>query len=122
MKRLWFSAVFLSVIIALCTFEQITVNKIYKELNSDIDKAISTQVQSEKREYCLEIDKKWDKYYYIMSLMSDHSMIEDANAYIGMLDPISTLSVEETNEILVEAKSEIERIKETSEISIRNIL
>ena len=53
--------------------------------------------------------------------MSDHDMIEDANAYIGMLDTISTLSVEETNEILVETQCEIERLKETSEISMRNI-
>lgn len=122
MKRLWFSAVFLSLIIALCTFEQITVNKVYDKLTDRINTAISTQVQQEKRQYCLQIEEEWDKYYYILALMSDHDMIEDANAYIGMLDTISTLSVEETNEILVETQSEIERLKETSEISMRNIL
>ena len=122
MKRLWFSAVFLSVIIILCIFEQMTINKVYEEITDDINTAISTQVQQEKRQYCLQVEKKWDKYYYILALMSDHDMIEDANAYIGMLDTISTLSVEETNEILVETQSEIERLKETSEISMRNIL
>lgn len=122
MKRLWFSAIFLSLIIVLCIFEQAAVKKGYREISQKIDYAIAAEELSEKRDYCLEIEKDWDKYYFVISLMADHSMIENSNASVGMLDTISTLSFEETNEILVEAKSEIDQLYKNTVISINNIV
>ncbi|MCD7873353.1 MAG: DUF4363 family protein [Clostridiales bacterium] len=121
MKRLWFSAIFLILIISLCTYEQSIVKKGYENITEYIDYALETGDMAEKENYCREITNKWNKYYSVSSLMTDHSVLESANASIGMLNDVTRISGEETDEILVEAKSDIRQLYENSIISISNI-
>lgn len=121
MKRVWFSIIFLSLSIVLCVYEQTIVKKEYIDIVNTIDYAIASESLEEKGKYCNEITEKWDKYFFKTSLMLDHSILESADISIGTLNNLAEIDKDDTDEALIEAKSEIEQVYEHTKISFPNV-
>lgn len=122
MKRLWFSVIFLSLSVAFCIYEQTMVKNEYNDIMNTIDYAIASDSLAEKAEYCDIITEKWDKYFFKSSLMLDHSILESADISVGTLNNLAQIDMDDTDEALIEAKSEIEQVYEHTRISLPNIL
>ena len=95
MKRLWFAFAFLLIAAAACAYEQITVKSNYNEIKAVIDEAIS--------------------------LMTDHSIFQSADVSFGSLSDLAREDKDSINETLIEAKSELEQIYDSSKINFSNI-
>ena len=121
MKRLWSAAVFL--IIALCTrsYEQYVVKCTYNEINEVIDKALATDNSDEKIKYCNEIIDKWDNYFRKVTLVTDHSIVQSADISFGTLSALAEEESESIDETLIESKSELKQIYDSSRINLSNI-
>lgn len=122
MKRLWFSAAFLLIALSLCAFEQFYVYKDYEEIISQIDSAISESDLDTKKEKCAEIEEIWEEFDRKAAYITDHAILHSAEISIGTLNDLNNLNEEDTNEALIEAKSEIEQVYEHSKINFSNIL
>ncbi|MDE6110275.1 MAG: DUF4363 family protein [Eubacterium sp.] len=121
MKRLWFAGVFLLVALLACSYEQYMVKYTYKEINGIIDSALNTDNQSEKAEYCSEISEKWDKRVKTLTLFTDHSITQSADVSFGTLKSLSENNSENIDETLIETKSELQQIYDSSRINFSNI-
>ena len=121
MKRLWFAFAFLLIAAAACTYEQITVKSNYNEINAVIDEAITAENEDEKIKYCDEITEKWENSYKSISLMTDHSIFQSADVSFGSLSDLAREDKDSINETLIEAKSELEQIYDSSKINFSNI-
>lgn len=121
MKRLWFAGIFLLAALCACSYEQYVVKCTYKEINTVIDKALNTDDQNEKAEYCNEITKKWDKYFRKITLVTDHSITQSADVSVGTLKALADDRSESIDESLIEAKSELRQIYDSSRINLSNI-
>ena len=122
MKRLWFAAVFIAVCVLTCAYEQYVVKSAYEDIVSVIDIATETESADEKVEYCREIAEKWEFYYKKISLITDHSILEDADISIASLKALAKSDRDGLDDILIETKSELEHIYESSIINLSNIL
>lgn len=121
MKRLWFAAVFLLTAVLACSYEQYVVKYTYTEINEMIDNALSTQSETEKAEYCSEISEKWDKSVKKLTLVTDHSITQSADVSFGTLKALSEKNSESIDETLIETKSELLQIYESSKVNLSNI-
>lgn len=122
MKRLWFSAVFILVAISLCVFEQFYVYGKCDAIIGHIDSAISENDLQAKKEKCEAIEKEWESFDRMATYITDHSILHSAEISIGTLKDLNNLNSEDTNEALIEAKSEIEQVYDHSKINFSNIL
>ena len=122
MKRLWFAAVFIAVCVLTCAYEKYVVKSAYEDIVSVIDIATETESADEKVEYCREIAEKWEFYYKKISLITDHSILEDADISIASLKALAKSDQDGLDDILIETKSELEHIYESSKINLSNIL
>ncbi len=125
MKRIWIAVIFLVVSIISCGYEQITFKERYKDITNVIDKAVVCEDISEKKEYCYEIVDSWDKYLSKIAILIDESNLKDADVYIRKIgtcakDENECLS-DDLNETLIETKSELEQIYDSSKIKFTNI-
>lgn len=121
MKRIWFSVLFIILALSVCTFEQITVKNGYENITKAIDNALECEDETEKAEYCKEITTEWNKYYKKITLVTDHSIIQSADVSINTLKDISNYDAEGSDDTLIEAKSELKQIYESSKITFSNV-
>lgn len=119
MKRLWFAFIFIVLCVLACAYEQYVVKSAYEDIVAVIDSAIEAGALEEKAEYCLEIAEEWGDYYKKIALISDHSMLENADISIRLLEESTDGSG--LDELLLQTKSELERIYESSRINLSNI-
>lgn len=121
MKRLWFAAVFLIIVFCTCSYEQYVVKCTYNEINEVIDKALATDNSDEKIKYCNEIIDKWDNYFRKVTLVTDHSIVQSADVSFGTLSALAEEESESIDETLIESKSELKQIYDSSRINLSNI-
>ena len=122
MKRLWFAVIFIALCVSACAYEQYVVKSAYEDIVSVIDIATETEGADEKAEYCREIAEKWEFYYKKISLITDHSILEDADISITSLETLTQNDTDGLDDILIQTKSELEHIYESSQINLSNIL
>lgn len=125
MKRIWIAVVFLVLSIISCSYEQITFKQRYEDIITVIDKAVVCEDVNEKKEYCYEIVDSWENYLRKISILVDESNLKDADVYIRKIrtcakDENECLS-DDLNETLIETKSELEQIYDSSKIKVSNI-
>ncbi|MDE6722668.1 MAG: DUF4363 family protein [Eubacterium sp.] len=121
MKRLWFAGIFLIVAVLACSYEQYMVKYTYTEINEIIDNALSTDNPVQKAEYCNEISEKWDKRVKKLTLFTDHSITQSADVSFGTLKSLAETDSESIDETLIETKSELQQIYESSRVNLSNI-
>lgn len=122
MKRLWFAFIFIALCVLACAYEQNVVKSAYEDVASAIDRAIDADSDEEKLRYCLEITEKWDNYYKKITLVTDHSILESADISVNELKAQAQNGSNGLDEILIETKSALEHIYESSLINLSNIL
>ena len=121
MKRLWFAGVFLLVAVLACSYEQYMVKYTYTEINEIIDNALETDNPVQKAEYCNEISEKWDNRVKTLTLFTDHSITQSADVSFGTLKSLAETDSESIDETLIETKSELQQIYESSRVNLSNI-
>lgn len=121
MKRIWFSIVFILIAISVCFYEQITVNKAYEDITNTIDLALESQNEDEKIKYCTEVTEKWDEFFRKVTLVTDHSVVQSADVSVGTLERLANKRDDSVDDALIEAKSELDQIYNTSRITFSNI-
>lgn len=121
MKRIWFSAVFILIALSVCAYEQITVNAAYEDITNTIDLALESNDENEKIKYCTEVSDKWDKFFKKVTLVTDHSIVQSADVSMGTLERLANQKDDSVDEVLIEAKSELDQIYDTSKITFSNI-
>lgn len=121
MKRLWFAGIFLAAALLACTYEQYMVKYTYTEFNEIIDSALDTDSPAKKAEYCNEISEKWDKRVKTLTLFTDHSVTQSADVSFGTLKSLAENDSESIDETLIETKSELQQIYDSSRINFSNI-
>ena len=122
MKRLWFSAAFILIAFSLCAFEQFVVYGECREIIERIDVAIDEHDLDTKKEQCAEIEKLWEDFDRKATYTTEHAILHSAEISIGTLGDLNDLNEEDTNEALIEAKSEVLQVYEHSRINFSNIL
>ena len=70
---------------------------------------------------CEKLRKIWGKRYPYLSAMIDHSQLDGASAAIKATKDISKANEDELSEKLIEAKNEIQLLKENQSITLGNI-
>lgn len=121
MKRLWFAGIFLLITVLACSYEQYVVKYTYTEINEIIDSALNTDNPTEKAEYCKEISEKWNKSVRKLTLVTDHSITQSADVSFGTLKALAENNSENIDETLIETKSELHHIYNSSRITLSNI-
>lgn len=124
MKKVYIAFLLLSICAGVCIFEQTTINNVYNNTNTIIDTALSysehKDFEKSKKE-CEKLNTYWSKKYTCLSAMIDHAQLDSANASIISTKEIEKDDFDSLNEKLIEAKSEIEIIKENQSITLGNI-
>ncbi len=121
MKRIWFSIAFIIIAFSVCTYEQITVNNAYEDITNTIELALESDSQEEKIKYCNEITEKWDRFFKKVTLVTDHSVVQSADVSVGTIKKLADKKDDSVDEVLIEAKSELDQIYDTSRITFNNI-
>lgn len=121
MKRIWFSVIFILIALCVCTYEQITVNSYYKDITQTIELALESTNEDEKTEYCKEVAEKWDKFFKKITLVTDHSVVQSADVSVGTLEKLADKRDDSVDDALIETKSELDQIFDTSKITFSNI-
>jgi len=121
MKRIWFSAVFIFIALFVCTYEQLTVNAAYEDITNTINLALESSEEEEKIRYCKEVTEKWNKFFKKVTLVTDHSVVQSADVSVGTLERLANKKDDSVDEALIETKSELDQIYDTSRITFSNI-
>lgn len=121
MKRLWFALIFLLIAICGCCYEQYIVKTTYNDISMSIDMALNADKSEEKEKYCNEITDKWDKYVQCVTLVTDHSILQSADVSISTINELAEESSDSLDEALIQAKSELNLIYDSSKINFSNI-
>lgn len=124
MKKIYIAIVFLMICAGVCTFEQVTINKVYAKATTIIDTAIDLNEQKDFEKakiQCGKLRDTWDKSYPYLSAMIDHAQLDSASAAIKSTNDISKDNEDELSEKLIEAKNEIQILKENQSITLGNI-
>lgn len=121
MKRIWFSVVFIIIALSVCTYEQVTVNAAYKDITQTIELALESTNEDEKIKYCKEVSEKWDKFFRKITLVTDHSVVQSADVSVGTLENLADKRDDSVDDALIETKSELDQIFDTSKITFSNI-
>ncbi len=121
MKKIYIAIVFLIICAGVCTFEQVTINKVYSQTTAIINTAMGL---NEKKDFkgakneCKRLRDTWSKSYPYLSAMIDHAQLDSASAAIKSTKDINE---DELNQNLIEAKNEIQILKENQSITLGNI-
>jgi hypothetical protein len=122
MKRIWFSLIFLAAAISLCVFEQIELHRDFHIVIGTAENAIAAESREEKAQYCKELEKEWEHIHNWAALTTDHSILHGTEIAVAQaVDLSETEYTDETDEALIEAKSELEQIHDGIVIKIENI-
>ncbi len=122
MKRIWFSIIFLALAVSLCFFEQIKVHKEFHIAIDTADKAIAAESREEKTEYCKQLEKEWEHIHNWAAMTTDHSILHGTEIAVAEAVEFSKSEyTDETDEALIEAKSELQQIHDGTLIRVENI-
>ena len=100
------------------------INKVCSETTSIINTALDLNEQKDflkAKSQCEKLRKIWSKRYPYLSAMIDHSQLDGASAAIKATKDISKNDEDELSEKLIEAKNEIQLLKENQSITLGNI-
>lgn len=124
MKKIYIAIVLLIICSGVCIIEQVTINKVCSETTSIINTALYLNEQKDflkAKSQCEKLRKIWSKRYPYLSAMIDHSQLDGAGAAIKATNDISKENEDELSEKLIEAKDEIQLLKENQSITLGNI-
>lgn len=124
MKKIYIAILLLCICAGVCIFEQTAINNVYSNTNNIIDCALNYSKRKDfanSKKECIKLNEYWNKKYIFLSAMIDHSQLDSANASIISTKEIEKDNFDELSEKLIEAKSEIEIIKENQSITAGNI-
>ena len=121
MKKIYIAIVLLIICSGVCIIEQVTINKVCSETTSIINTALYLNDFLKAKSQCEKLRKIWSKRYPYLSAMIDHSQLDGAGAAIKATKDISKENEDELSEKLIEAKDEIQLLKENQSITLGNI-
>lgn len=124
MKKIYIAILFLAICAGVCAFEQITINNVYSETTQIINYALDSNEQNDfnkAKMQCEKLRKVWNKRYPYLSAMIDHAQLDNASSAIKSTKDISRDNKDELSEKLIEAKNEIQILKENQSITLGNI-
>ncbi len=122
MKRIWFSIIFLGAAVALCLFEQLEVHRDYHSIIATADKATAAESRKDKEALCKELEKEWEHIHNWAALTTDHSILHGTEVAVAEAVEFSKSDyIDETDEALIEAKSELTQIHDSTLIKLENI-
>ena len=124
MKKIYIAIVLLIICSGVCIIEQVTINKVCSETTSIINTALDLNEQKDflkAKSQCEKLRKIWSTRYPYLSAMIDHSQLDGASAAIKATKDISKNDEDELSEKLIEAKNEIQLLKENQSITLGNI-
>ena len=124
MKKVYIAILLLGICAGVCIFEQTTINNVYNYTNEIIDTALKYAEQKDfekSKNECKKLNDYWNKKYTCLSAMIDHAQLDSANASIISAKEIENDDFDSLKEKLIDAKSEIEIIKENQSITLGNI-
>ncbi len=125
MKRIWIAVLFLVITVCACSYEQMTFKNRYAEIINIIDDAVECEDVTEKKDYCYDIIDSWEGYLKKISVLIDESNLKAADVCIRKIRLCADFEEEclsdDLNETLIETKSELEQIYDSSKIKFSNI-
>ncbi len=105
-----------------CSYEQYVVKSSYEDIVSVIDAALDENISPEKKvEYCEKITDLWSVCYKKVTLVTDHSVLQSADVSIGTIKDLAESESDSLDEALIETKSELKQMYESSRINLSNI-
>ena len=105
-------------------FEQVTINNVYTKTSEIINTALELNERKkfeESKEECIKLRTVWQGKYPYLSAMIDHAQLDSANLAIKATKDIRKDDEDELSEKLIDAKNEIQILKENQSITLGNI-
>lgn len=124
MKKIYIAVVFLIICTCVCVFEQVTINNVYAKTSEIINTALELNEGKkfkEAKEECKKLRTVWQSEYPYLSAMIDHAQLDSANLAIKATKDIKKDDEDELSEKLIDAKNEIQILKENQSITLGNI-
>lgn len=124
MKKIYIAVVFLIICTGVCVFEQVTINNVYTKTSEIINTALELNERKkfeEAKEECIKLRTVWQGKYPYLSAMIDHAQLDSANLAIKATKDIRKDDEDELSEKLIDAKNEIQILKENQSITLGNI-
>ncbi len=124
MKKIYIAVVFLIICTGVCVFEQMTINNVYTKTSEIINTALELNEEKkfeEAKEECKKLRTVWQSKYPYLSAMIDHAQLDSANLAIKATKDIKKDDEDELSEKLIDAKNEIQILKENQSITLGNI-
>ncbi len=124
MKKIYIAVVFLIICTGVCVFEQVTINNVYTKTSEIINTALELNERKkfeESKEECKKLRTVWQDKYPYLSAMIDHAQLDSANLAIKATKDIRKDDEDELSEKLIDAKNEIQILKENQSITLGNI-
>lgn len=124
MKKIYIAVVFLIICTGVCVFEQVTINNVYTKTSEIINTALELNERKkfeESKEECKKLRTVWQGEYPYLSAMIDHAQLDSANLAIKATKDIRKDDEDELSEKLIDAKNEIQILKENQSITLGNI-
>lgn len=124
MKKIYIAVVFLIICTCVCVFEQVTINNVYAKTSEIINTALELNEGKkfeEAKEECKKLRTVWQGEYPYLSAMIDHAQLDSANLAIKATKDIRKDDEDELSEKLIDAKNEIQILKENQSITLGNI-
>lgn len=124
MKKIYIAVVFLIICTCVCVFEQVTINNVYAKTSEIINTALELNEEKkfeEAKEECKKLRTVWQSKYPYLSAMIDHAQLDSANLAIKATKDIKKDDEDELSEKLIDAKNEIQILKENQSITLGNI-
>lgn len=124
MKKIYIAVVFLIICTGVCVFEQVTINNVYTKTSEIINTALELNERKkfeESKEECKKLRTVWQVKYPYLSAMIDHAQLDSANLAIKATKDIKKDDEDELSEKLIDAKNEIQILKENQSITLGNI-
>ena len=124
MKKIYIAVVFLIICTGVCVFEQVTINNVYTKTSEIINTALELNERKkfeESKEECKKLRTVLQGKYQYLSAMIDHAQLDSANLAIKATKDIRKDDEDELSEKLIDAKNEIQILKENQSITLCNI-
>ena len=124
MKKIYIAVVFLIICTGVCVFEQVTINNVYTKTSEIINTALELNERKkfeESKEEYKKLRTVWQGKYPYLSAMIDHAQLDSANLAIKATKDIRKDDEDELSEKLIDAKNEIQILKENQSITLGNI-
>ena len=124
MKKLYIALLLIAVCLSLCTYEQVTVNRMHRDMTAYIDEAVGhleAQRYDEVIRDCEKITDYWHRLYPRLNTMIMQNAFDDANVKINTLNELAESRSPLLYQALINARSLIETLWENQRIEYDNI-